>query len=156
MPILFKRSALPQPHNDKPRRWIRHILTVLCLLLLVVVLLAPGALELLYRADARAALRNARSLKTALEVTAIEKYGSSAPFADGTAKGGVTEDVYEDVLFLSKAPGDFWVLQTDDSGYRVESFLYQENEYTVWYDRTTKRYTVYHDRMLIGDEETAS
>ncbi len=145
-----------QPHTEKPYRWLRHTLTVLCLLLLVVVLLAPGILELLYRADARAALRNARSLKTALQVTATEQYGLGAPFADGTKQGGVAEGVYEDVLFLSQAPGDFWILQTDDTGYQVESFVYQENEYTVWYDGITKKYTVYHDRQLIGSDETAS
>lgn len=64
------------------------------------------------------------------------------------------EGVYEDVLFLSKAPGEFWILQTDESGYRVQKFIYQENEYTVWYDRSTHVYTVYHDRLMIGDEDT--
>lgn len=141
-----------QQNKVKHRDWLRHALAVLCLLLLVVVLLAPGVLELLYRADARAALRNARSVKIALEVTSTEQYGSSAPFADVTKQGGVAEGVYEDVLFLSKAPGEFWILRTDDTGYRVQSFLYQENEYTVWYDRSTKKYTVYHDRLLIGDD----
>ncbi len=146
-------STAAEPNRVKRHRWIRHGLTVLCILLLVVVLLAPGALELLYRADARTALRNARSIRIALQVTATEKYGAGAPFADAAKQGGVAEGVYEDVLFLSKAPGEFWILKTDETGYEVEAFLYQENEYTVWYHSETGRYTVYHDRLLIGDGE---
>lgn len=63
-------------------------------------------------------------------MTSTGQYGGSAPFADAAKQGGVAEGVYEDVLFLSKAPGEFWILQTDESGYRVQKFIYQENEYT--------------------------
>ena len=61
MPTQHPASA--QQNKEKQHRWLRQTLTVLCLILLVVVLLAPGALELLYRADARTALRNARSVR---------------------------------------------------------------------------------------------
>ena len=152
MPTQHPASA--QQNKEKQHRWLRQTLTVLCLVLLVVVLLAPGVLELLYRADARTALRNARFVRMALDVTSTGQYGGSAPFADAAKQGGVAEGVYEDVLFLSKAPGEFWILQTDESGYRVQKFIYQENEYTVWYDRSTHVYTVYHDRLMIGDEDT--
>lgn len=47
MPTQHPASA--QQNKEKQHRWLRQTLTVLCLVLLVVVLLAPGALELLYR-----------------------------------------------------------------------------------------------------------
>ena len=54
---------------------------------------------------------------------------------------------------LSKAPGDFWVLQTDESGYKIQKFVYTEGEYTVWYDADgTSPYKVYHEETLIDTQ----
>lgn len=151
MPTQHPASA--QQNKEKQHRWLRQTLRSLSR--------TSGGGSLSARragasvpADARTALRNARSVRMALDVTSTGQYGGSAPFADAAKQGGVAEGVYEDVLFLSKAPGEFWILQTDESGYRVQKFIYQENEYTVWYDRSTHVYTVYHDRLMIGDEDT--
>ena len=48
-------------------------------------------------------------------------------------EGGVAESIRTEVLNLSKAPGDFWVLQMAEDGYTVEKFVYREGDYTVWY-----------------------
>ena len=60
--------------------------------------------------------------------------------------------VKKEVLMLSKAPGDFWVLQMSDDGYTVDKFLYCEGEYTVWYTRSPESYTVYRREQMTGSE----
>lgn len=56
-------------------------------------------------------------------------------------------------LILSKAPGDFWVLQMAEDGYTVEKFVYREGDYTVWYTLEPKSYTVYYEDYMAGKEE---
>ena len=92
-------------------RWIKSLLTILIIILLAIVTVIPGALRLLHRADAQVALGHAKSVRLALQVTGQECYGRSGTFFDASQEGGVTESIRTEVLNLSKAPGDFWVLQ---------------------------------------------
>ena len=129
--------------------WIHRGLYTLVILLLVIVLVIPGALRLLYRADAQVALGHAKSVRLALQITGTEEYGRNGIFCDASHEGGVTESVWKDVLTLSKAPGDFWVLQVEEDGYTVKQFVYQEGEFTVWYQADPVSYTVYHNETMI-------
>ena len=63
---------------------------------------------------------------------------------------GVTESIRTEVLNLSKAPGDFWVLQMAEDGYTVEKFVYREGDYTVWYTLEPKSYTVYYEDIWLA------
>ena len=138
--------------NQTKYRWIKAGLLILIIILLVTVTVIPGALRLLYRADAQVALGHAKSVRLALQVTGKESYGRNDTFTDASREGGVTESVKEEVLMLSKAPGDFWVLEMSDDGYTVDKFLYREDEYTVWYTRNPRLYTVYHNEHMTGSE----
>lgn len=134
-----------------------RLMTVAALILLSIVLVLPVALRLLYRADAQVALGNAKVVRMALQAVGTECYGMDTEFGDATSEGGVTEAVYREVLMLSKAPGDFWVLQLGKDGCTVERFLYRENEYTVYYQEHPVSYQVYREenyiRTHMGDEE---
>lgn len=103
-----------QQHESKftqiKYRWIKSVLMILIIILLAIVTVIPGALRLLYRADAQVALGHAKSVRLALQVTGKESYGRNDTFTDASQEGGVTESVRKEVLMLSKAPGDFWVL----------------------------------------------
>ena len=68
-------------------RWIRSALNVLLILLLTIVLIIPGALRLIYRADSQVALGNAKSVRVAFQVIGTEAYGSNGPFGDASHKG---------------------------------------------------------------------
>ena len=129
--------------------WIHRGLYTLVILLLVIVLVIPGALRLLYRADAQVALGHAKSVRLALQMIGKESYGKNGTFCDASHEGGVTDDIWKDVMNLSKAPGDFWVLQTAGDGYTVKQFVYKEDEFTVWFQDDPKSYTVYHDDLMI-------
>lgn len=130
-------------------RWIHRGLYALVILLLVIVLVIPGALRLLYRADAQVALGHAKSVRLALQMTGKESYGKNGTFCDASHEGGVTDDIWKEVMNLSKVPGDFWVLQTEKDGYTVKQFVYKEDEFTVWYQDEPKSYTVYHNDTMI-------
>lgn len=108
-----------------------RVMEVLAIVLLAVIAVIPGMLHVMYRADAQVALGNARLVRTALDMTALEAYADNRPFGDPTSGSGVTEAVYRNVLMTSKVPGDFWVVQTDQSGYEVRRFFYREGDYTV-------------------------
>ena len=113
----------------------------------------PGALRLLHRADAQVALGHAKSVRLAFQVTGQECYSRGDTFFDASQEGGVAESIRTEVLNLSKAPGDFWVLQMAEDGYTVEKFVYREGDYTVWYTLEPKSYTVYYEDYMAGKEE---
>lgn len=133
-------------------RWVKSLIQILIIILLVTVTVIPGALRLLHRADAQVALGHAKSVRLALQVVGQECYGRNDTFTDASREGGVTESVRKEVLMLSKAPGDFWVLKMSDDGYTVDKFLYCEGEYTVWYTRSPESYTVYRREQMTGSE----
>lgn len=139
----------PTAEKSNRHRKLVRILTVAALLLLAIVLTLPGALRLLYRADAQVALGNAKVVRQALQAVGTKCYGQDTRFGDAASKGGVTEEVYREVLMLSKAPGDFWVLQLKKDGCTVERFLYQENEYTVYFQEDPVSYEVYREEQYI-------
>lgn len=124
-----------QQHESKftqiKYRWIKSVLTILIIILLAIVIVIPGALQ----------------------VTGQECYGRSGTFFDASQEGGVAESIRTEVLNLSKAPGDFWVLQMAEDGYTVEKFVYREGDYTVWYTLEPKSYTVYYEDYMAGKEE---
>lgn len=132
-------------------RVLRVVLITLVVVLAVLLVLWPGLTELIYRADARVALSNARSLNTALRVTALTEYGSNNGFCDFTQEGGLTESAYSSALSLSHAPGTFQVLRVSEDGYTVESFVYFEGEFTVWYSGSDSSYTVYHEDTMLTE-----
>ena len=142
-----------QPTKDSSSkikyRLVRMALIVLIFLLLVSVVVIPGVLRILYRADAQVALGHAKSVRLALQIAGTEGYGRNNTFCDASHEGGVAESVWDQVVRLSKAPGEFWVMQVKEDGYTVEKFVYQEGEYTVWYQADPNAYTVYHDETMI-------
>ncbi len=128
---------------------ITRFLTATVLILAVLVAAVPGILAVMRRADAQVALGNAKSLRVALQVASTEAYGAGRPFGDVTARGGVAGEVWQAVLMDSKVPGDFWVLQTDESGYDVVRFVYQERDFTVSYCKEPLAYEVYYRQAYI-------
>lgn len=139
---------------SKPNRIIRY-LSILVLILVVLTAAIPGTLMIMRRADAQVALGNAKSLRIALDVASTEAYGAGKPFRDSSLEGGVAEEVWRKVLMDSKAPGDFWVLQTDESGYEVLRFLYQEGDFMVSYCKEPLTYEVYYQQTYIWAQYNA-
>lgn len=135
---------------------LNRTLSVLVLFLAILTASIPGVLTLMRRADAQVALGNAKSLRIALQVASTECYAAGRPFCDRTAEGGVTAEVWQQVLMDSKAPGDFWVLQTDESGYEVRRFLYQEGDFTVRYCKEPLTYEVYYQQSYIRTQSGAA
>lgn len=101
-------------------RWIKKSLTFLTILLLTLFAGAPGVLRLVYRADAQVALGHAKSVRMAIQITGTEQYSKGKSFCDATQEGGVPEALYQKILNLSDAPGEFWVLQVGNDGYKVK------------------------------------
>lgn len=125
-------SATTSAKTTTKYRWIRLTIYLLIIILLAIVLVVPGVLRLIYRADSQVALGNAKSVRMAAQVIATQQYGGDNAFCDATREGGIADGLYEEILQLSEAPGDFWILQMEDDGYTVRQFVYRENEYTVW------------------------
>ena len=69
---------MPTPNKAQPPktkyRWIRSALNVLLILLLTIVLIIPGVLRLIYRADSQVALGNAKSVRVAFQVIGTKAY----------------------------------------------------------------------------------
>ncbi len=132
---------------------IRRLIRYLSILLTIIVVAIPGILYIMHRADAQVALGNAKSLRMALDAAATEHYGSSQPFCDASSIGGVTEEVWRQVITDSKVPGDFWILQMDKSGYEVQRFFYQEGDFTVTFCREPLTYEVFYQQEFIQTYE---
>lgn len=143
-------SATTSAKTTTKYRWIRLTIYLLIIILLAIVLVVPGVLRLIYRADSQVALGNAKSVRMAAQVIATQQYGGDNAFCDATREGGIADGLYEEILQLSEAPGDFWILQMEDDGYTVRQFVYRENEYTVWYDADADaKYLVCHEDNII-------
>lgn len=143
---LFEQNQLIKKQNN---RWLIRILTAIILILAVLVAAIPGTLMIMRRADAQVALGNAKSLRMALDTAAMETYASGEPFRDISSNGGVTEEIWREVITDSKVPGDFWLLQTDKSGYEVQRFLYREGDFTVEYCKEPLTYEVSYQQNYI-------
>ena len=145
-----------QNQNDKNltnQRRIQYGLSAAAVLLAVFVAVRPGVLYMMRRADAQVALGNAKSLRLALQVAGTEVYAAGQPFCDGTKENGLSRENWTKVLMDSKAPGDFWILQTDESGYEVRRFLYQEGDFSVLYQKEPLTYEVYYQQSYIRTQE---
>lgn len=147
-----------QPHRTIRRktkdRITGTVLEVLVIVLLAIIAVIPGVLRIMYQADAQVALGNARLVRTAFEMTALEAYADNRPLSDPTSQSGITEEAYRNVLMTSKVPGDFWVTQVD--GYRVLRFFYREGDYIVICRSDPVSYEVIHGETCIdtqADEE---
>lgn len=143
---LFDQNQVAKKQNN---RLLIRILSTNILVLAVLVAAIPGALTIMRRADAQVALGNAKSLRLALDTASMETYASGKSFRDISANGGVTEDVWREVLMNSKVPGDFWLLQTDESGYEVQRFLYREGDFSVVYCKKPLTYEVSYQQSYI-------
>ena len=139
--------------NITTYRWIKNFFTIFTLLLLTLFAGAPGVLRLVYRADAQVALGHAKSVRMAIQITGTEQYGKGESFCDVTKEGGVPETLYQKILRLSDVPGDFWVLQVSDDGYKVKQFVYREGDYTVWYQADPSSYQVYRGDAMISTKK---
>lgn len=143
-------------HRKTKYGFTGFMLEVLVIVLLAVLAVIPGVLRIMYRADAQVALGNARLVRTAFEMTALEAYADNRPLRDPTSKSGITEEAYRNVIMTSKIPGDFWVTQVDKSGYRVLQFFYREGDYFVLCRTEPVSYEVFHMETCIDtqiDEE---
>lgn len=142
--------------NDKKstnQKRLRYGLCVLVILLAVFVGALPGILHMMRRADAQVALGNAKSLRLALQVAGTEAYAAGQPFCDAAKESGLVKDAWTKVLTDSKVPGDFWILQTDESGYEIRRFLYQEGDFSVMYQKEPLAYEVYYQQSYIRTRE---
>ncbi len=142
----------PKDWSENLYKRIKSVAFLFVILLLVVVLLVPGALALMYRADAQVALGHAKSVRLALKMTAQDCYSRDISFCDSSSQGGVAKGLYGEVISLSAAPGDFWVLRTSEDGFSVEEFVYREDDFTVWYQADPKSYTVYRNDTMIDSK----
>lgn len=134
--------------TDKHRQ-VRFVLSVIILLLAILAAGIPSALTLMRRADAQVALGNAKSLRIALQAASVRCYAADAPFYDSSQKGGVTEEIWNQVITDSRVPGDFWVLQVSPEDYQVQRFLYQEGDFWVLYCRNPLTYEVFYQQPYI-------
>ena len=143
-------------YSDKSfHRRLTRVLSAAVLILAIVTASVPGILAVMRRADAQVALGNAKSLRLALQTASSEAYAAGKPFGDASQTGGVTGEAWRQVITDSRIPGDFWVLQTDESGYEVLRFLYQEGDFTVSYTREPLTYEVYYRQTYIQTEQSA-
>ncbi len=155
---MNKTNTLSNDQNYKEKSKNRHLiraLSVIVLILAIVTASVPGILAIMRRADAQVALGNAKSLRLALQMASTEAYAAGHPFGDASQIGGVTEESWRKVITDSKIPGDFWVLQTDESGYEVLRFLYQEGDFTVNYTKEPLVYEVCYMQTFIETEQSA-
>lgn len=139
----------PNTYTKSKHSRVRFVLAVITILLAVLVAGIPGALTIMRRADAQVALGNAKSLRIALQTASTECYAADRPFCDTSCQGGVTEEVWKEVITNSKVPGDFWVLQTGENGYDVRRFYYREGDFTVLYSKEPLTYEVNYQRSYI-------
>lgn len=128
-------------------------LSVIVIILAVLVTAVPGVMRMLYRIDANGALGNAKLVRLALQTEVTESYGWETSLGDIAGHGGISDEAYQEVLKLTKVPGDFWVLQVSEDRTKLLRFIYQEGDYLVVYNADPLSYQVYRGEKYIDTNE---
>lgn len=106
--------------------------------------------QLSHNAQAQEALAEARNVKVAAVMVAMDRFAYGLPFADQTQKFGLDEAAYREIMLLSKVPGDLYLLRTDSAGYAILAFRYVSYEYNVIYEAEANAWQVAYYENLIS------
>lgn len=145
---LFKQLA-GKARRNRSGATLTEWLVVLMAGALVLAIIISGLLQIMQRSEARQALANAKAARLAAFAISAQQQSSGAPFADNTRPDGLAKGVQEQILLLSKVPGDVEIAQTESDAYGVVRMIYNEYNYMVVYSATEETWRVYRQQTII-------
>ena len=87
-------------------------------------------------AKARSALREAKDIRIAMKMKAIEKYGFGGSVYNPSAVNGMSQGVEEEVLKMAEADGQIILQAWDKETREPTAFTYQKDRYIVLFNKS--------------------
>ncbi len=88
------------------------------------------------KAGARNALREAKDIRIAMKMKAIETYGLGGSVYKPSARNGMSEEMEKEVLSLADADGTVILQAWDSSTNEPQAFTYQKDKYIVLFSKS--------------------
>ena len=136
MPTLFDFDKQENTPAERLARRYRFTL-ILFITLITLAIVACAWFYTSAAAGSRRALRNAKDLRTAMQMTSIELYQSGGSIFDPKQPDGLREGVKEKLQQLSDADGTLLLTGWDNQLGDALSFTYREGNYMVVFRKNT-------------------
>lgn len=79
----------------------------------------------------RQAMREAKDIRIAMKMKAIEQYGTGGVLFQPTSRNGMTKGLESEILELADAEGDIVLQAWDSSNNEPAAFTYQKDRYII-------------------------
>lgn len=81
--------------------------------------------------ETRDAMRQARDIRIAMKMKAIEQYGLGGKLYQPTARNGMADGMEEDILKMADAEGDIVLQAWDSDNNEPAAFTFQKDRYII-------------------------
>ena len=105
--------------------------SVIAAVVIVAVILFAVFFWLRINSGTRGAMREARDIRIALKMKAVEKYGLGGTIYQPPARNGMVKGVEEDVLKMADAEGNIVLQAWDDNNNEPAAFTFQKDRYII-------------------------
>ena len=110
---------------------LKQFIVILIVALIGVAVVWPTAISVLRRMDARNVQSQAKNIELSLRLLVADSHGFGMNVFDATRDSGLSETAEQEVLKLSGATGQLYILSWDQQNMVVNHFLYFEGDYYV-------------------------
>ncbi|MCR4946484.1 MAG: hypothetical protein K5929_06005 [Lachnospiraceae bacterium] len=88
------------------------------------------------KAKARTTLREAKDIRIAMKMKAIEKYGFGGAVYNPSAVNGMSQGIEEEILKMADADGQIILQAWDKEAREPSAFTYQKDRYIVLFNKS--------------------
>lgn len=119
-------------YKKKRLRRIKNVILILLLLLLIGI---PTFGYFKVASGGHMVLREAKNIKLAYQVLAVEYYGNNKSIYNPAKKNGMTDGVEEKLKEVTENEGNVFLQAYDKKNRTVMAFVYETKSYRVSYER---------------------
>ena len=120
---------------DIARLSVRKIAKIFAIVVVAFIVGAAVFLFFMIRANAKAALRNAKNVRVALQSADIEMYGEKKTIYNPYKPNGLEDTVDEKVNELMNVKGTYKITAYDSKNHELTGMTYREGNYIVTFTR---------------------
>ena len=135
--MIGPENTIAENANGTQTGYRRQVITMI----IAAVLVTAGVLCVVFfwfkiNTGAREALREAKDIRIAMKMKAIECYGLGGSVYSPASKNGIKDSMAEDILRMADAEGTIILQSWDSKADEPLAFTYQKDDYIVVFQET--------------------
>ena len=107
------------------------VASVVTAIIIVAAVLCGIVFWLHINSETRGAMREARDIRIAMKMKAIEQYGLGGTLYQATARNGMAKGMEEDILKMAEADGSIVLQAWDSDNNEPAAFTFQKDRYII-------------------------